>query len=51
MDIRTDGPNYTVGPLIIELFWARKRVSIGALRALDNPLVVQTKLERAVEFL
>ena len=34
---------YTVGPLIIESFWAKKRVSTGALEALDDPLVVQTK--------
>ena len=33
----------TVGPLIIESLWAKKRVSTGALRALDDPLVVQTK--------
>ena len=34
----------TVGPLIIESFWAKKRVSTGALGALDDPLVVQTKI-------
>ena len=33
----------TVGPLIIESFWAKKRVSTGAPEALDDPLVVQTK--------
>ena len=35
---------YTVGPLIIESFQAKKRVSTGALRALDDPLAVQTKI-------
>ena len=35
---------YTVGPLIIESLWAKKRVSTGALRALDNQPVVQTKI-------
>ena len=35
---------FTVGPLIIESLWAKKRVSTGALGALDNPLVVQTKI-------
>ena len=34
----------TLGPLIIESFGAEKQVSTGALRALDNPLVVQTKI-------
>ena len=34
----------TVGPLIIESLRAKKRVSTGALRALDDPLVVQTKI-------
>ena len=34
----------TVGPLIIESFWAEKQVSTGALEALDDPLVVQTKI-------
>ena len=34
---------FTVGPLIIESFQAKKRVSTGALGALDDPLVVQTK--------
>ena len=38
-----DLPIITVGPLIIESFWAKKRVSTGALEALDDPLVVQTK--------
>ena len=33
-----------VGPLIIESLWAKKRVSTGALRALDDPVVVQTKI-------
>ena len=35
---------HTVGPLIIESFWAEKRVSTGALGALDDPLVVKTKI-------
>ena len=35
---------YTVGPVIIESFWAQKRVSTGALEALDEALVVQTKI-------
>ena len=34
----------TVGPLIIESFGAKKRVSTGALEALDDPIVVQTKI-------
>ena len=34
----------TVGPLMIESFQAKKRVSTGALGALDDPLVVQTKI-------
>ena len=34
----------TVGPLIIESLWAKKRVSTGALEALDDPLVVQMKI-------
>ena len=34
----------TAGPLIIESSRAKKRVSTGALRALDDPLVVQTKI-------
>ena len=34
----------TVGPLIIESFQAKKRVSTGALGALDDPFVVQTKI-------
>ena len=34
----------TVGPLIIESFWGNNRVSTGALGALDDPLVVQTKI-------
>ena len=32
----------TVGPLIVESFWEKNRVSTGALKALDNPLVVLT---------
>ena len=39
--------SYTVGPLIIESFWAKKPVSTGALEALDDPLVVQTKFEKS----
>ena len=35
---------HTVGPLIIESLWAKKRVSTGALRALDDQPVVQTKI-------
>ena len=35
---------YTVGPLIIESLWAKKRVSTGALEALDGPLVVQMNI-------
>ena len=35
---------YTVGPLIIESFWVKNRVSTGALGALDAQLVVQTKI-------
>ena len=38
------GPPYTVGPQIIESFWAEKRVSTGALGALDDPPVVQTNI-------
>ena len=34
----------TVGPLIIESLWAEKRESTRALGALDDPLVVQTKI-------
>ena len=34
----------TVGPLIIESLRAKERVSTRALRALDDPLVVQTKI-------
>ena len=34
----------TAGPLIIESPWVEKRVSTGALGALDDPLVVQTKV-------
>ena len=34
----------TVGPLIIESLWTKKRVSTGALRDLDDPLEVQTKI-------
>ena len=33
-----------VGPLIIESLWEKKRVSTGALRALEDALVVQTKI-------
>ena len=42
-------PTYvnTVGPLIIESLRAKKRVSTGALRALDDPLVVQTKIRKS----
>ena len=35
---------YTVGPLIIESFWEKIPVSIGALGALDDLFVVQTKI-------
>ena len=35
---------YTVGPLTIESFLAKKRVSTQALGALDEPLVVQTEI-------
>ena len=34
----------TVEPLQIESLWAKKRVSTGALRALDGPLVVETMI-------
>ena len=34
----------TAGPVIIESPSAEKPVSTGALRALDGPLVVQTKI-------
>ena len=34
----------TVEPLIIESLWAKKRVSTGALKALDDPLVVQMRI-------
>ena len=34
----------TVGPVIIESLWAKKQVSTGALVALDDLLVVQTKI-------
>ena len=47
----TESRSYTVGPLLTELFWTEKRVSTGALGAPDDLLVVQTKIERAVEFL
>ena len=30
--------------LIVELPWAEKRVSTGAFRAVNDPLVVQTKI-------
>ena len=39
----TDVPD-TIGSLIIESLWAKKRVSTGALEALDDPLVVQMKI-------
>ena len=39
---------YTVGPLIIESLWAKKRVTTEALSALDNPFVVQTKIWKSV---
>ena len=35
---------YTIEPLIIESFWAKKRVSTRALGALDDPLVVPTNI-------
>ena len=38
---------HIVGPLIIESLWAKKRVSAGALRALDDPLVVETKFSKS----
>ena len=38
----------TVGPLIIESLWTKNRVSTGALGALDDPLVVQTKIWKSV---
>ena len=41
----------TVGPLIIESSLVKNRVSTRTLEALDNPLVVQAKLESTVEFL
>ena len=48
MEIRLENAGnrilHTVGPLTIESLWAKKRVSTGALRALDDPLVVQTKI-------
>ena len=34
----------TVGPLIIESLWTKKRVPTGAPRALDDLLEVQTKI-------
>ena len=37
-------PVNTVGPLIIESLWTKNRVSTGALGALDDPFVVQTKI-------
>ena len=37
----------TVGPLIIESLWAKKRVSTGALGPLDDPFVVQTKVRKS----
>ena len=36
--------NYIAGPIIIELLCSEKGVSAGALQALDDPLVVQTKI-------
>ena len=47
-DSRTVVFIYTVGPLIIESLWANKRVSAGALGALDDPLDVQTKILKSV---
>ena len=38
---------HTAEPLIIELLWAKKRVSTAALPALDDPLVVQTKIGKS----
>ena len=35
---------FTVGPLIIESLQTKNRVSTGALGALDDSLVVQTKI-------
>ena len=35
---------FTVRPLILESLWAKNRVSTGAPRALNDPLVVQTKI-------
>ena len=37
----------TVGPLLIESFWAEKRVSTRALGALDDPVVVQTNIRKS----
>ena len=37
---------HTVGPLCMISLWAKKRVSTGALEALNNPPVVQTKIWR-----
>ena len=34
----------TVGPLIFESLWAEKRVSTGALEALDDPLEDQMNI-------
>ena len=34
----------TVGSLLLESLWARKRVSTGVHGALDDPPVVQTKI-------
>ena len=39
----------TIGPLIIESIWTKKRVSTGALWALDDPLEVQTKIWKSVQ--
>ena len=44
MSTSVDTITSTVRPQIIESLWAKKRVSIGALRALDDPLVVQTNI-------
>ena len=38
----------SVGPLIIESLWTKKRVSSGALRALDDPLEDETKISKSV---
>ena len=38
---------HTVGPLIIESLWTKNQVSTGALGALDDPFVVQTKIRKS----